>query len=165
MFPSRPAVLLAPLTVWAALPLAAAEPATAVGAETVADDREALTRRLEAFGEAFCNGDEAAVEAMIAPQYLHVNGAGGAYTRDQWLGWYATRAAATASGDYRCEDYELEDVSIQMGGRTAYVAATVRVRGTAEGAGFARRWRMTNLWGKSEGEWKRAGFHDVEITE
>ena len=124
-----------------------------------------LLKTLETFGDAFCRGDYAAVEAMIDASYLHVNGAGGAYNRDQWLGWYKTRAEATADGAYRCDSYTLDDVSIQMNGEAAYISAIVRVQGTNANAPFDRRWRMTNIWRASDDGWKRAGFHDVEITE
>ncbi len=136
--------------------------ASCVQRQQPATDIETTLRN---FAEAFRSGDVETVSAHIAANYVHVNSGGAPYDRAQWLGWYAGYAAEIASGDHVFNNYGVHSLDVTMHDDAAYVTGVVRADGTRFGEAFTQNIRFTNLWIVENGQWKRAGFHDVASSE
>jgi len=118
------------------------------------------------FGRAFASADVSALQLLLTEDYTHVNGSSGnVITRDQWLGWVASRRAELDAGTLVIETYTVEDLRVQLYGETAVVSGIVRSRGLNGGTPFDSNIRFTNVWVLEEGVWRRAAFHDSRLPD
>ncbi len=135
-------------------------------ATDAADPARAVEAAVEAFGEAFAVADVEALDALLATDYVHVNGGSGSLvSRSDWLAWIASRQTDLASGGLVIETYEVQDLRIDLHGSAAVVTGVVTSNGIERGERFASRLRFTNLWVHEDGAWRRAAFHDSPLPD
>jgi hypothetical protein len=144
------------LTLLLLLNIASAEPDSARQA--------ALHAALQAFGRAFRHADAAALDSLLTADYLHTNGGSGAVLdRTRWLDYVRSRRADLRSGNLRVDRYETSAVTVRWYPSTAVVSNEVVSEGIQNGAPFASRLRVTQVWVEAGGRWRRAAFHDSSI--
>jgi hypothetical protein len=144
------------LTLLLLLGIASAEPDSARQA--------ALRAALEAFSRAFRHADAAALDTLLTAEYLHTNGGSGAVLdRTRWLDYVRNRRADLRGGKLRVDRYETSAVTVRWHQSTAVVSSEIVSEGIQNGAPFASRLRVTQVWIHSGGRWQRAAFHDTPI--
>ncbi len=125
---------------------------------------EALPQALDQFNEAFAEGDPEVLGMFITEDYVHTNGTSKAIGRAAWLGYLARRYDDLQAGRLEILSYEMDEVEIVDLGETAIVTGRVRVSSRTEAGVQNNTYRVTHLWVKDAGRWKRAGFHDGKIN-
>jgi ketosteroid isomerase-like protein len=132
-----------------------------LGTEPDSLHRLALERALGAFNAAFLRADEQALDTLLADDYVHTNGGtGSVLDKARWLEYIRARRAELASGRLRVERYESSEVTIRWHDDAAVVSSQVVSNGSRDGKPFATRLRVTQVWVRSGGQWRRAAFHD-----
>lgn len=125
--------------------------------------RAALQAGLDAFGAAFLRADAEALDTLLAPDYVHTNGASGAVLgKTQWLEFIRSRRADLRSGRLRIDHYSASDQVIRWHAATAVVTSKVISRGVRDGVPFETRLRVTQVWIRAGSRWYRAAFHDSD---
>jgi ketosteroid isomerase-like protein len=137
---------------------------TLVAAEPDTTSRAALHAALRDFSRAFAAADAAVLDTLLAADYLHTNGASGStLTKAQWLDYIRSRSADLAAGRLELVRYETDEVVIRWHAETALVSSRVVAEGRQNGTAFTTRLRVTQVWVRSTGRWRRAAFHDSPI--
>jgi Domain of unknown function (DUF4440) len=135
-----------------------------LGTEPDSLHRLALELALGAFSAAFLRADEKALDTLLADDYVHTNGGtGSVLDKARWLEYIRTRRAELANGRLRVERYQSTAVTIRWHGDAAVVSSQVVSEGSRDGQPFATRLRVTQLWVRSGGQWRRAAFHDSPL--
>jgi ketosteroid isomerase-like protein len=125
-----------------------------------------LERALGAFSAAFLRADAEALDTLLTDDYLHINGGtGGVLDKERWLEYIRTRRAEIASGRLRVDRYESSAVMIRWHGDAAVVSSQVVSDGSRDGKPFATRLRVSQVWVRSDGQWRRAAFHDSPLLD
>jgi hypothetical protein len=138
--------------------------APALGIEPDSLGRRALARAVEAFSAAFLRADVATLDTMLAENYVHTNGGtGSVLDKAGWLEYIRSRRAELASGRLRVTRYESSAVTIRWHGDAAVVSSRVASAGMRDGAPFASRLQVTQVWVRSGAQWRRAAFHDSPL--
>lgn len=129
--------------------------------------KEALEQELRqtvaAFNAAFKSGERALIEPYIAKEYLHSNGTNKAINRTTWLNYIAKREQQIKNGEVVITDYQMTEQQILLYDNYGIVTGRVEVAGKNEEGDFKNTYRVTNVWVKENGQWKRTGFHDGKI--
>jgi ketosteroid isomerase-like protein len=114
----------------------------------MADDRESrLLATVQALIEAERQADIAALERIIAPDYLGFDPAGLPQDREALLSGYH------ASG-VRVEALEPADLRIRLFGDVGLVSGRTRIAGRALGERFELRLRFLDVFVRREGAWQ-----------
>jgi ketosteroid isomerase-like protein len=121
----------------------AATPA-AVVAETLPPD---LAAAAHAYDAAQVNSDRAALERLVADDYVLVNGAG------------LVQSKADLIRDYMAPGFKLDPFKIEAPvekvlGATAILGGRVNMTGTDSGQRFALVVRFVDTWAKRDGQWR-----------
>ena len=103
--------------------------------------------------------DAAAFEKITTDNYLFISPDGRMSTR-------AERAAALRSGDSKYETVAYDDVLVRANpyGTGAIVTAVATVKGVNMGAKVDGKFRVTQVWRKTDDGWKMAHGHATAIT-
>lgn len=126
-------------------------------------ERQELLTTIESFNTAFRNGDARTLNTMITDEYLHTNGNSKAIDKKSWITYMEHRSGSLARGNFEVSDYAMDEIDIAFYGDAALVTGKVSVtRKDATGI-KTNNYRVTHLWIKEAGKWKRAGFHDGKI--
>jgi len=129
-------------------------------AEAEVELRDAVTR----FGRAFREARVATLDSLLTDDYVHVDGGSASVLdRTSWLEWVGSRRARIVSGELRYDGYRVGDLRIHLHGEAAVVTGVVHARGRDGEEPFASVVRVTNLWVRQEGLWRRAAFHDTPL--
>jgi ketosteroid isomerase-like protein len=135
-----------------------------LGTEPDSLHRLALERALGAFSAAFLRADENALDTLLTDDYVHTNGGNGSVLdKARWLEYIRTRRAEVASGRLRVDRYESTQATIRWHGNAAVVTSQVVSEGSRDGQPFATRLRVTQVWIRLGGQWRRAAFHDSPL--
>lgn len=149
--------MLALLLAWSAATIAPQAP----GGEPDSLSRVALHRALDAFSDAFLRADAAALDTLIVAGYRHTNGGTGSMLgKADWLDYVRARRKDLDSGRLEVRRYEVVDMAITWHPGAAVVTNRVVSEGTQDGAGFASRLQVTQVWIREGRQWRRAAFHD-----
>jgi ketosteroid isomerase-like protein len=126
--------------------------------------RASLTLALQAFSTAFQAADAEALDTLLAQDYVHTNGGSGSVLdRSRWLEYIRSRRADLQSGRLRVERYETGGTAIRWFPNMAVVTSRVSSAGTLDGAPFAHRLQVTQVWIRKGDRWHRAAFHDSPV--
>ncbi|MBC7930233.1 MAG: nuclear transport factor 2 family protein [Rubrivivax sp.] len=149
-------------TLICAILLTVAMPAAASGQQiqTVAGngsrDQQAVIKILRDWLGALARNDLAAVERIIADDYVITAAEGVVLNKERDL-------APLRSGDTKFDSASAEDVNVRVFGHTAIVtgiaAFSVRVRGKA----FDLRERFTDVYVKRKGRWQPVSSHTTPL--
>ena len=144
--------------------LSAAAAGPAFGTEPDSLHRLELERALGAFSAAFLRADAETLDTLLTDDYIHTNGGtGGVLDKERWLEYIRTRHSELASGRLRVDRYESSEVTIRWHGDAAVVSSKVVSEGSRDGKPFATRLRVSQVWVRSDGQWRRAAFHDSPL--
>ncbi len=118
---------------------------------------------LQKFNDAFQQGNTTVLSSMITDEYIHTNGNSKAIRKENWLTYLRKREQEIANGTLEIPFYEMDEIAIVFHDQTAIVTGRVKVATKRNNAIFNNSYRVTHLWIKEKGDWKRAGFHDTKI--
>jgi len=101
----------------------------------------------DAFDMAQFHRDRAALEAMIAPDYLAVFGSGRIVGRTEFIGGFT-------GPDVTFEPFEITDrLFLRIAPDAAVVGGEGRIRGTEKGQRFSEHFRFSDTFAKRDGKW------------
>lgn len=130
---------------------------------TAEQEQQALLETVTAFNNAFQAGDVDQLQSMITDNYQHTNGTAQAIGKTTWINYLKRRQQEIASGELIVNSYEMQDTKIEMYDKVGIITARIVVSSTRSGQEQENEYRVTNIWVKDQGVWKRAGFHDGKI--
>ena len=100
---------------------------------------------------------------MLTEDYQHSNSYYKAIGKETWLEYVGQRKADLDSGEMELLDYALDQEQIQLIGNTGILSGRISVESRLGADTTKAAYRITNVWIKEEGKWKRAAFHDGRI--
>jgi ketosteroid isomerase-like protein len=130
------ALVLAPLVMMSA-PVAA-------WAETLPPD---LAAAAHAYDEAQVHSDRAALERLVADDYVLVNGAGAVQSKADLIRDYVTPG-------FKLDPFTIEEPVEKVHGDVALLGGRVNMTGTDGGQRFALMVRFVDTWAKRDGQWR-----------
>jgi len=120
-----------------------AAPAVALAAPLPAD----LAAAAHAYDAAQVDGDGAALERLVADDYVLVNGAGQVQDKARLIADYV------APG-FKLDPFTIEEPVEKVFGDTALLGGRVNMTGTDGGRRFAVMVRFVDAWAKRNGQWR-----------
>lgn len=112
-----------------------------------ADDAAEVRAAAKAFDDAQVQGDRAALERLLAPDYLFVRGSGRVGDRRDFI------AGFTAAGQ-RLEPLRIEDpLFLRVTGDVAIVGGEAWIKGVENGRPLAEHFRYSDVFAKRDGRW------------
>jgi ketosteroid isomerase-like protein len=128
---------------WTASLLAIAAP---VFSQTPPGNAEILAAA-QAFDDAQLHGDRAALERMLAADFLLVHGSGRVGDRKDFIDGFTDPKS-------RLEPFEITDrLFVRPSPDTAIVGGEARVRGTDDGKPFSQHFRYSDIFARRNGQW------------
>ena len=131
--------------------------------ENASQEQSSLLSTLEVFNKAFERGDLITLDSLTTDNYIHTNGQSKAFSKEAWFKYLQGRKKDLESGKLMIKRYELTEEKVTMYGTTAIFTGLITTAGIQDATSFERQLRVTNLWVKEGGTWKRAGFHDTRV--
>lgn len=130
-----------------ALMMLAVAAATAAAPALAQADNAEVRAAAKAFDAAQTQGDAAALERMLAPDFLFVRGSGRVGDRRDFI------AGFTAAGQ-KLEPFTLIDpLFLRVTGDVAIVGGEARVKGMDGGKPFTEHFRYSDTFVKRDGRW------------
>ena len=120
-----------------------AAPVTALAAPLPAD----LAAAAHAYDAAQVNGDGAALERLVADDYVLVNGGGQVQDKARLIADYV------APG-FKLDPFTIEEPVEKVLGDTALLGGRVNMTGTDGGQRFALVVRFVDTWARRDGQWR-----------
>lgn len=112
-----------------------------------ADDIPAdLAAAAAAFDQAQITGDRAALERLVADDYVLIGGDGVVQNKAQFI-------ADFTSPTFRIQPFTIEEPIVQLHGDTAVMAGRVALSGISNGSPFTVNMRFSDVWVKRDGVW------------
>jgi len=127
------------------------------------EEKENLIERIEEFNSAFKDCKIEKLEAMITNNYLHTNSNSKSIGKADWLTYLANRKTELSSGNLVVKNYKMSETEVKIYDNTAILTAKISFSSIKSGERKENEIRITNVWVKEQGIWKRAGFHDTRI--
>ena len=127
----------------ALIALALAAPSVALADALPAD----LAAAAHAYDAAQVNGDGAALERLVADDYLLVNGAGQVQDKARLIADYV------APG-FKLDPFTIEEPVEKVQGDAALLGGRVNMTGTDGGQRFALVVRFVDAWARRDGQWR-----------
>jgi ketosteroid isomerase-like protein len=121
--------------------------ATAAPGSSEATVPAELAARVHAYDEAQINGDKAALEDLVADDYVLLNSRGQRQTKADLIRDY------TKPG-FKLEPFVVEEPVEIVWKDGAVMGGVARVRGVDDGQPFDLRLRFSDIWAKREGKWR-----------
>ena len=137
----------------ALIALALAAPSVAHAAPLPAD----LAAAAHAYDAAQVNGDRAALERLVADDYVLVNGAGQVQDKARLIADYV------APG-FKLDPFTIEEPVETVLGDTALLGGRVNMTGTDGGQRFALVVRFVDAWAKRDGQWRVVYSQVTRVT-
>lgn len=129
----------------------------------IQNEKELLIQRVEEFNLAFRDGDIDKLGSMITDNYTHTNSNSKSIRKSDWLAYLQKRKKELTTGILIVENYEMSESEIEIYDDMAIVTAKISFSSIRAEEQKENEFRVTNVWVKEEGNWKRAGFHDTRI--
>ncbi|WP_109436953.1 MULTISPECIES: nuclear transport factor 2 family protein [Aquimarina] len=127
------------------------------------NDEQKLWETIAEFNQAFKNSNVEKLKAMITDNYIHTNGSSESINKNTWVNYLHKRNKDIENGDLIVNAYEMSEETVQFYDNVAIVTAKILVSNTRQGNLQENGFRVTNIWVRENGNWKRAGFHDGKI--
>lgn len=106
-----------------------------------------LAAAAHAYDAAQVNGDRAALERLVADDYVLVNGAGAVQSKAQLIADYV------APG-FKLDPFTIEEPVEKVWGDAAILGGRVNMTGTDGGQRFALVVRFVDTWARRDGQWR-----------
>ena len=111
-----------------------------------------LAARVRAYDAAQVNSDKAALEDLLADDFVLVNSRGQRQTKSQFI------ADSTKPG-FKIEPFVVEEPVELFWTDGAVMAGVARLRGVDGGQAFEVRLRFSDIWAKRGGKWRVVYVH------
>ncbi|HEX8365189.1 MAG TPA: nuclear transport factor 2 family protein [Allosphingosinicella sp.] len=115
-------------------------------------DEQGLRAANAAYDRAIVAGDRAALERILAPDYVYISPEAAVRNR-------AATIAQLTSGQIRIASAGSEDVQVRWLGEVALVTGRFRAQVTMGGNSFPNDERYTSLWTRDEAGWQLRHEH------
>ncbi len=112
-----------------------------------------LLESVHAFGHAWARRDVQALQALLAPGYIHTDFEGRVFQRDEWLEY-----ARSQEHGSRVSFHDL--VAVEHG-TTGIVTGSNEVAGGSMGSSTIR---FTQVWLQLSGRWQRLAFQATRVV-
>jgi len=122
-----------------------------------------LKEAINVFNQAFAEADTSLLRYMLTDDYQHSNSYYEAIGKETWLEYVGQRKADLDSGEMELLDYGMDQEQIQLIGNTGILSGRISVKSRLATDTMSATYRITNVWVKEDGKWKRAAFHDGRI--
>jgi hypothetical protein len=106
-----------------------------------------LAARVHAYDQAQVKGDRAALEDLLADDYVLVNSRGQRETKAELIHDY------TKPG-FKLEPFVVEDPVELVWANGAVMGGVARIRGVDDGQAYDVRLRFSDIWAKRDGKWR-----------
>jgi len=106
-----------------------------------------LGARVHAYDEAQVKGDKAALENLLADDYVLINSSGQRQTKTDLIRDY------TKPG-FKLEPFVVEEPVEIVWADGAVMGGVARIRGVDDGQAFDLRLRFSDIWAKRNGKWR-----------
>jgi ketosteroid isomerase-like protein len=121
------------------------------GAKTHPVPKE-LAERVHAYDEAQVKGDKAALEDLVADDYVLINSRGQRQTKADLIADY------TKPG-FKLEPFVVEEPVELVWSDGAVMGGVARIRGIDDGQAYDIRLRFSDIWAKRNGKWRVIHTH------
>ena len=128
------------------------------------EEEKILLKRVEEFNFAFKECDIEQLETLITENYLHTNGNSRSIKRNTWLEYLEKRKLEINNGNLVVNTYDMKEIEIELYDDMAIIIGKIVTSSTKSAEYQENEYRITNIWVKEDGNWKRAGFHDGKIN-
>jgi ketosteroid isomerase-like protein len=123
------------------------------------EGRHEIDQMEETWRKAILNADIAAMETLLADDYMAITASGMLQTREETL-------ASLKSGSIRFTLLEISDRKVRFYGATALVTSLASVKGTNAEGDFSGNYRYTRVYVRNaRGDWKIVSFEVSRIRE
>ncbi len=112
-----------------------------------------LLNSVHAFGHAWARRDIPALQALLAPGYIHTDFEGRVFQRDQWLEYAASQEHGSG--------VSFHDLVAVEHGTTGIVTGSNEISGGSMGSSTIR---FTQVWLQLSGEWRRLAFQATKVV-
>lgn len=119
-------------------------------------DEQAVLQALHQWVDALRRNDTAAVEQIVADDYLITTAEGTVLNKEQ-------DTAPLKSGEVKFESAATEDVKVRVFGKTAIVTGIGRFKGTYKGRPFTVNERFTDVYVKRRDRWQPVAAHSTAL--
>jgi hypothetical protein len=111
-----------------------------------------LAARVRAYDVAQVKGDRAALEDLLADDFVLVNSSGERQTKAQLIADY------TKPG-FKLEPFVVEEAVELVWSNGAVMGGVARIRGVDGGQAYDLRLRFSDIWAKRDGKWRVVYVH------
>ena len=119
-------------------------------------DEQAVLQALHQWVDALQRNDVAAVERIVADDYIITTAEGTVLNKEQ-------DTAPLKSGEVKFETAATEDVKVRIFGKTAVVTGIGRFKGTYKGRPFTVNERFTDVYVKRRDRWQPVAAHSTAL--
>jgi len=121
--------------------------------------RHVIDQLEEAWRQAMLHSNTAAMEKLLADDYLAITASGRLQTKDQAL-------ASMRAGKTHFTTLDVSDRKVRFYGTTALVTSLAEVRGTTDDGELSGSYRYTRVYARdAQGAWKAVSFEASRIRE
>jgi len=121
--------------------------------------RRQIDQLEEAWRQAVLNSNAAAMEKLLADDYLAITASGTLQTKDQAL-------ASMRAGHMHFTTLDISDRKVRFYGTTALVTSLAEVQGATEDGELSGSYRYTRVYARdAQGAWKAVSFEASRIRE
>ena len=122
------------------------------------DAEQKVLEMMRRYVEAYAQNDVAALDKMLADDFVFTSSRGIAVTKGQEL-------ADIRSGEMRTESAAVDELRVRVRGDAAVVTARATLKGVWHGQDFSGRYRVTATWVKEKGHWRLLAEHASRIPQ
>ncbi len=122
-----------------------------------------LQQAVNEFNNAFKEGNVNKLSSMITQNYLHTNATSKPIDKETWISYLNKRRTEIETKKLIVHTYEMTEVAVRQYDDIAIISAKIVTSSSKDGKVNDNEYRVTNIWVKQDGLWKRAGFHDGKI--
>jgi uncharacterized protein (TIGR02246 family) len=145
-----------------ALAAVAARPCAAVPGQA-ASASDAVSAEVRRYFEAVRRNDAAALDALLAQDYLEVSPLGQIDKRPQVIEFYLLAAKAQTGQPSELAEVKLDEITVRVFGDVAIAVVGETFKMNVGGKPFDRPMRSTLLWHRVGGRWKLVSSHHTMV--
>ena len=121
------------------------------------DVEQSIKALSEQVDQAALKGDVAAIDKLLADDYIAIRVNGATFTKADVLENFK-------SGKLKYEAIEISDMKVRVYGDTALVNATAKVKGHFGATDLSGQYRGVRVWVKRKGQWQSVSFQATRIA-
>jgi len=145
-----------------AVAAAAAAPRSATPGQGI-PPADAVSAEARRYFDAVRRNDAAALDALLAQDYVEVSPLGQVDKRAQVIGFYRVAAKAQTGQASELAEVAVDELSVRVYGDVAVAIAGESFKMNVAGKLVARPMRSTLIWRRTDGAWKLVSSHHTTI--